>query len=244
VPESYALTISTVSPAEARKNGGYDLLDKIWKRRLNAKVIAWGDSEIRFNLYLSKKPKITKTGDISLAGIKMRSTETYRPIILGLGGTPVAMPASGIYTGMQRGVVDGFGFPAVGVKPLGVVPALKYRIDPPFYRLQNLLLVNADVWKKLPSPAKALIEKVGLEYERTSNEFMFAETKKERAELAKYKVQTITLKGAAAQRYLDKTIDPLLAKLKKTSSEYLDDLLDKLQTPENAKRLKARLAIL
>lgn len=145
VPEAYALTISSVTPAEARKNGGYALLDKIWMKRLNAKVIAWGDSEIRYNLYMTKKPNITKTGDIDLPGIKMRSTGTYRPIILGLGGTPVAMPASEIYTGLQRGVVNGFGFPAVGVKPLGVVPVLKYRINPPFYRLQNLLLVNADV---------------------------------------------------------------------------------------------------
>ncbi len=120
VPEGYAILVSNMGAKGLRASGGFALLDKAHQKKANAKLLAWGESDGAFNTYLAKKPTMLKDGQVSLKGFKMRSTATYRPLFEFLGATPVGMKSSEIYTGLQRGVMQGFGSPSSGLVRIGV----------------------------------------------------------------------------------------------------------------------------
>lgn len=203
-PQSLSLMATTHTPAEVRANGGFDIIQDVWTSKLNAKIIAWGESGAQFHLYLVKEPGRHADGTLDLTGFKIRSTGAYRALINALGGAPVQMPVSDVYTALQRGVVDGFGWPTVGLGALGLAKAVKYRIDPPFYHLANLLLVNRDKWNSLPKAAQDLLLKVGAEYETASIQRMHDRAKADEAVVLKAGVKVITLEGKAADDYLAK----------------------------------------
>lgn len=201
VPEGFAFVGSNRTADEVRANGGFEMLDKIWNSKLNAKLLAWGEPGSKFALYLTEKPNVTAEG-VSLKGLKLRSTGTYTPMITALDGVPVAMGASEIYTSLSRGVIQGFGWGDSNVVPLGVKGLVKYRIDPPFYTNNDLVIVNLDKWKSLPKEAQDILTKAAIEYERDSVAFMKALVEKDEAEMKGAGMQIIDLTGDARKKYL------------------------------------------
>jgi TRAP-type transport system periplasmic protein len=202
VPHGLAMMATNRNPAEVRANGGFALLEPQWRKRLNAKILAWAESGAQFHLYMVHAPKQKADGSIDLTGVKMRTTGAYRPLLNALGATPVAISAGETFTGLQRGVVEGFGWPTVGLNAMGLAKAVKYRIDPPFYHLANLVLINLDKWKRLPKPAQALLIKVGAEYETASIKTMLDAAKIDAEAVQKSGVKVFKLEGAAAKKYL------------------------------------------
>ena len=200
-PQSPGLMATNLTPADIRANGGFDIIQGVWKKKLNAKIVAWGESGAQFHLYTVKKPPL-KNGKLDLTGFKMRSTGAYRPLLEALGASPVQMPVGDVYTALQRGVVDGFGWPTVGLKALGLAKVVKYRIDPPFYHLANLVLVNENKWNSLPKAAQDVLLKVGAEYELSSSKRMQAGAADDEAAIKAEGVQIFKLEGAAADAYL------------------------------------------
>ena len=100
---------------EYRKNGAFAALEPNWEKKLNSKIIAIGETSAQFYLYLTKKPTLRPDGVIDIKGWKIRTTGAYRPLVEALGATPVQITNAGeVYTALERGVVDGFGWPTVG----------------------------------------------------------------------------------------------------------------------------------
>ena len=66
-----------------------------------------------------------------------------------IGATPIRMKVSEILTGMDRGLIQGMGWPEYGMTALGLGRVIKYRLDPTYYRGNILTLVNGDAWKKM-----------------------------------------------------------------------------------------------
>lgn len=201
VPEGFAIHAAKKSPAEIRKNGGLDLLNSIWAKKLNARILSWAISETRFNIYLSKKPIIGADGMVSLKGMKIRTSPTYRPLLTGLGAVTVRMKVSELYTALQRGVVQGTGWPNVGISKLGLGKLMKYRIEPSFYRANHLVLINLDRWKALPKAARAILGKEGEAFETSSVAYMAAQTVEDEKALKAQGLQSIRLTGAAEKKY-------------------------------------------
>ena len=217
VPEGYALTLATRTAQQVRQNGGWAMLEKIWEQKANAKLLAWGESGTQYNTYLAEKPSFTPEGNLSLKGFKMRVTGTYRPLFTALGARGVGIKATEVYTAIQRGVVQGFGWPDVGIVALGLAKVVKYRIDPPFYRSNNTVTVNLDTWKKLPEAAKKVLKEVALEYEKKAVEFMVGYTKTDQKALIDAGMQVIDLKDGARKHYIDSANVAVWDRLKKQS---------------------------
>ncbi len=55
MPEADILKLSETSAAEQRKNGGYDLINKIWAEKANMRYLAKVVEFTPFHLYLNKK---------------------------------------------------------------------------------------------------------------------------------------------------------------------------------------------
>lgn len=219
VPEANLVVVSERTPGELRQNGGFALLDEAHQQKMNAKLLAWGDSGGAFNTYLSQKPPMTASGDINLKGFKLRSTATYRPLFEFLGATPINMPSGDIYTGLQRGVIEGFGSPSSGLVALGVKGHVKYRVDPAYYRINNFVLMNLDRWKALPQAAKDLLDRVGASYEVESSKFYLAAAAEDEKELKAAGMEVIKLEGTAAKKYLAAANDGMIARITKMAGE-------------------------
>ncbi len=203
VPEGYALTLSQKTPAELRANGGFALLRRIWAKKAGAWLLAWGESATRHNTYLGVKPGRTPDGKITLKGIRMRVTGSYRPLFTALQAQTVGIKPIEIAPSMRSGAVDGFGWPDVGLAALGAVKVVKFRIDPGFYRSNMSVIVNLKKWNELSKDVKAALEREAVRYERDSIAYMNALRDKDEKALMDGGMRIIKLEGEAAKHYLN-----------------------------------------
>lgn len=204
VPQGATMMATNLSVADYRANGAVDLLAPNWEKKLNAKILAIGETAAQFYLYLIEKPKLRPDGVIDLKGVKIRTTGAYRPLIEALGATPVQITNAGeVYTALERGLVGGFGWPTVGLASQKLAGLVKFRVDPPFYHLANVLLVNLDKWKSMPKPAQDLVMSVAADYERASTENMLQAAKIDEEAVKKAGIQPFKMDAKGTKKYLD-----------------------------------------
>lgn len=77
VPETFALMASRHPVGTLWENGAFDLLQPVWQAKLNARILAWGESNLPMHIWTQFEPKLTDKGP-DLTGKKIRSTATYR----------------------------------------------------------------------------------------------------------------------------------------------------------------------
>jgi len=212
--EIEALVGGNAAPWEARANGGFDMINDIHKKKMNAHILAWVEYGPRFNFYLKNQPKTRPDGLPDLTGMKLRGAPAYREFMAALGGTFVNMAAPEVYTGLERGTVDGFAWPQVGVMDYGWDKFVKYKLMPTFFNLDIVVNVNLDTWKKLSQASRDKLQATAIAWEKESAEFWTKEAAKEQAELAKRGVQDFTLAPAAGKAYVKLASDSVWARMK------------------------------
>ncbi|MCB5364105.1 TRAP transporter substrate-binding protein DctP [Pusillimonas sp. CC-YST705] len=144
VPEALALSFTPLSMKELRDNGGFELMDKILREKGNMVWLGRTTEGLKYHIWTTKKPT-----DGSFSGMKLRSVPIYRAFFQSLGANPLQVPPGEVYTALERGVVDGYGWPSVGIFDLGWQEKTKYLIDPGFYNVEVSLFVNQNTWNKL-----------------------------------------------------------------------------------------------
>jgi len=235
VPEGYALLASNQGPRVLRTNGGWELLQKIYAEKAGAHLLSWGANMTSYNMYLWKEPKFRADGVPDLTGYKMRATGTYRPLFRALGATTINVPSSEVITAIQRGTVDGFGFTDVSVPAIGLHKVIKYRVQPNFYQTNTVETINLDTWKSLTQAQKDLLNRVAVEFEVTSVQYIEAERLREEEIIKKEGIKDIVLKGAAAEKYLEIAHGEIWKELK-SRSKYHDQLRPLLYKPGQPNR--------
>ena len=216
VPEALAVAGASVNALEARRNGGIDALNAIWAKRNDARILAWGISETRYNLYLTAPPKIT-SDMVTFEGVKIRSSPLYKHLLEAVHATPIAIAAPEFYTAMERGLVQGSGWPSVGLAGTGVAKFMKYRLDPPFYRANHMIIMNLNKWKALTAQQRAALQKVALDYEKQSIDFVGRTARAEEDTLKKGGMKIIALSGKAREYYETRGNDNLWKIVEKRS---------------------------
>src|SRR3954465_14719038 len=131
MPEADILKLSETSAAEQRKNGGYDLINKIWAEKGNMRYLAKAVEFTPFHLYINKK--IDKP---DLTGLKLRITPVYRDFFQALGASVMTTAPGEVYTALERGVIAGYGWPLAPLFHLNLTHKTKYRVDPGFYNAE------------------------------------------------------------------------------------------------------------
>lgn len=225
MPEGDAHKLARNSTAEQRKNGAWEYFNKLHNEKVNAWYLAKQHANIPFHIYLNKPP----ANGMDMTGLKLRANPVYRDFFTALGASTVIIPPGEIYTALERGVVDGYGWPTVGIFDLGWHERTKYRIDPPFYAVDVTVLVNLNKWKSLTPPQQAALNEAALWLEGLDRE-NDANMKAELERQAKAGVQTVKLADADAKRYLDRAYQvgwENLAKISPVHAPKLRALLDK-----------------
>src|SRR5512144_1023225 len=196
MPEADAWKLTEHPMAELRKNGGYDAMAALYAQKMNAIFLARLVDNNPFHLYLNKP--IDKA---DLSGLKLRITPVYRDFFQALGATVVQTAPGEVYTALERGVVDGYGWPITGVFDLGWNEKTKYRVDPGFYTAEVSVLVNKATWDKLNDAQRAVLRKAADLGESEAWAEFATENAKDTKRQADAGIQTIKFDGADAQAY-------------------------------------------
>lgn len=198
MPVSSAMDVSLLTPAEEREQGIYDRWRELYEEQLNAVYLG------RFLYYPHHLWTTFEVDDLDdFAGRTFRTSPAQRPLVEALSGSAVVLPPGEIHTALERGVVDGFGWPSVGVIDLGVAELTSHRVDPGFYGGSGPILMNADTFYALPEAAQEQMLAIGAELEETIVKHFIQLTVKEGERLAtEFGVTPIELDPEAAEEYL------------------------------------------
>src|ERR671919_2275282 len=214
MPEADALKLTQVPATELRKSGGTELINRIWNEKANMQYLGRVIDFTPFHLYLTKK--IDKP---DLSGLKLRITPVYREFFQALGATVVQTPPGEVYTALERGVVDGYGWPINGIFDFNWHEKTKFRVDPGFYSAEVSLVMNLDKWKALNAKQRELLTKHVLELEAQNDSWK----KVNEDDIRKQQqagIQVIKFDPATEKQYYDKAYEVGWAGAIKASPTY------------------------
>jgi TRAP-type C4-dicarboxylate transport system substrate-binding protein len=216
MPEAEAQGLSELSAWEERKSGLFELWSEIFEKRVNAKYIGRLHSNINFHVFCNRR--IDKVAD--LKGLKIRVMPLYIPFLKALGASPVTMPPPEIYTAMERGVVEGFMWPRVGMISWGLQEVTKFMIVPGVFQMEPATMINLDRWKKIPKDLQDLLLDVIQEYEYigTMRNYMLVEKEERVREKAGMKI--IQLPPEEAEKFVKTAYDMTWEEILKAAPEY------------------------
>jgi len=216
MPEAEAQGLSELSAWEERKSGLFELWSEIFEKRVNAKYLGRLHSNVTFNVFCNRR--MEKVTDFK--GLKIRVMPLYIPFMKALGASPVTMPPTDIYTAMERGVVDGFMWPRVGMISWGLQEVTKFMIVPGVFQMEPATMVNLDRWKKIPKDLQDLLLEVIQDYEYigTMRNYMILEKEERVREKAGMKI--IQLPPGEAEKFVKTAYDMTWEEVIKAAPEY------------------------
>ncbi len=198
LPEAPVLRFSDHTFAALRTNGGIDYMQKL----MHAKGIHFLGRHHdfgAFHLWLSKpidKPDLT--------GLHLRVSPVYTAFFKSLGATVQRSNIAQVYTYMENGTVQGYGWPALGWVP-SWAKVTKYRVEPGFYHAALHTLVNLKKWKSLTAAQQGVLNSVVTTIEakaETITPGFQAALKKQHEWTASQGMKTITFEGADRKKWL------------------------------------------
>jgi TRAP-type transport system periplasmic protein len=157
--EGDAQILSDMTLAEQRKSGAYAMLSGIAGERINALYLTTYGIGVPFHLYVTKDMAVAKPEDLN--GLRFRGQPNYNAIFkhYGIAGVNIAAPE--VYTALERGTVQGYGWPLWGINDFGWEKLTRMRVDPGFYNVVNTVLMNKSKYEQLtPAQRKVLDDAV------------------------------------------------------------------------------------
>src|SRR3954465_5030782 len=198
MPEADGFKLIAKPMSEQRQNGTWDYINQLHNQKLNAYYLARQFHNVPFHIYLNKKPD-----RLDFSGLKIRVTPVYKDIVEALGGTAITTAPGEVYTALERGVVDGYGWPVSGIFDLGWEKVTKFRLEPGFYAVEVNVLVNLDSWKALNDAQRKVLTDAAAWLEGLDAENV-AVVASEREKQAKAGIQSIDFGPEESKKFLEK----------------------------------------
>jgi len=214
VPEIDAMVASRVTPTEVRANGGAELMDQAHQKRFNVKHLGWIDGGVQFHIYMSEEPKFGEDGILDLTGVKLRDNPIYHAFFEALNATTASMPATEVYSALEKGVVDSAAWTSIGLMDLKWDEFLKYRVDPQFYNTDLGVIMNLDSWNGLSPESQKIIMDVMVEWEEKSQQAREQDRIREAEELQARGVTFVPHAPEAGDAYVQLAEDAAWARMK------------------------------
>ena len=213
MPEADFLKLTQIPIAEQRKNGAYDAINRVWNEKGNMQYLGRVVENQPFHIYTNKK--IDKP---DLAGQKIRITPVYRDFFQALNANVITTPPGEVYTALERGVVDGYGWPIGGIFDLNWHEKTKFRVDPGFYDAEVSLIMNLPAYRKLSEAQRTFLNRQVLALE-AENTFWVKFAADETARQAKAGIATIAFDAATGKAFRDRAYEIGWASAAKQSPE-------------------------
>lgn len=198
LPVGDALKLMTKPPEERRKNGAWALLNKLHNEKVNAWYLTTWGYGVPFHLYLRDR----QMKNLSLKGFKIRTTPVYRAFFRALGADLIQTKPADVYTMLERGAVDGYGWPVWDIKSFGWDKVTKYRVDPGFYQTASAIIMNLDKWKSLSKKAQDFLMAEAIKFQADFPKNAPELNKWHREQQRKAGVQVQKLSDEEAKKYI------------------------------------------
>jgi TRAP-type C4-dicarboxylate transport system substrate-binding protein len=118
-----------------------------------------------------------------------------------MGAVNVMIPAAEIFTALDRGLVDGAAWPGLGAIDIGIERQIAYRIDPPIWQFDNVLLVSGRRWRAMSGDQRSALRRVVEDWEPVAYARFDALAANERQAVENAGVMPFALTGGDADRY-------------------------------------------
>ena len=187
--------LAKIDPVEQRKNGAWAYLNRVHNEKMNAQYLTHVGYGVSFFIY-TKEPG--KNGRFD--GFRMRTAPIYDTFFKGLGAVTTKMPPPAVYTALERGTVDGYGWPLWGVTDFGWHKYTKYRYGPGFFNVVVNILVNLDKWKAMTNDQRACLTDMAKWLEGVFPDWRKAENARYTIEQNKAKIKYVDLGAAHAKK--------------------------------------------
>lgn len=147
-------------PGEERENGLYEIYQQWHREALNVEYLGKVFAGVPFQVFT-----VDPLEEPDLSGRTLRVSSGQAALVEGLGGEVVNLPASEVYTALERGTVDGFGWASVGVAANSWQDVVGYQIQPLFGEATIPVLINADTWDGLEEVTQQALRDTIIEVE-------------------------------------------------------------------------------
>lgn len=218
VPEGMALNFTNLRMDALRKNGAIDYLNAIYNEK-GLHYLGRTAEGLGYHIYTNKR-----FDKLDLKGQKLRSASVYRDLFAALGVSSLQTAPGEVYTALERGVVDGIGWPLVGIFDLGWHEKLKYRVDPGFYSLEVGMLISSATLAKLTPAQRSFLERqvAAMEAGNWARAKADGEAEVKRMEAAG--IKAITLDPQSQKQFLDLATSTAWEGMKKVSPKHAEKL--------------------
>lgn len=211
--ESDFLKLTQMPIAEQRKNGAFEAINAVWNEKGGMQYLGRFVENQPFHIYLTKR--IDKP---DLTGLKIRITPVYRDFFQALGATVITTAPGEVYTALERGVVDGYGWPIGGIFDLAWHEKTKFRVEPAFYDAEVSVIMNLQSWNKLNPAQRALLTRSIIAFE-AGNTFWNQYAAEESDRQTKAGIQTIRFDEATARAFRERAYEVAWAAAAKQSPD-------------------------
>ena len=145
MPAADTLELIERPPAELRRNGGFDLLDRLHVEAMNARLLAIFGLGARYHIYQRER----RIDRLSYENVKLLAPPTMIALAKKMGASLMQMPAGEIDEALEKGSIEGMIWPAWDVAPYGWAKRLKFRVEPGFNAAAWVILMNRASWDAL-----------------------------------------------------------------------------------------------
>lgn len=186
------------SPMEERELGITDIYDEIHRDQLGITYL--GHTVAGMPQVLLVDTPITEA---NLQGKSLRTSSATSGMVQAMGGVPVDLPGGEVYTALERGVVSGASWAAVGPSSLGLQEVVGYHVAPRFYESMANLVMNENTWENLDQETQQAITETITETEPEIFEHFMNKSVAETREWEDAGVQETTLREEEADRIFE-----------------------------------------
>ncbi len=159
LPAGSVLAYSELSYEEERESGAMDYMNQLHNETLNAQILGRAIGDTSFSIYTAGEVE----GIEDFQGLSTRVSPLYTPFIQALEAQPVEMPAGEIYQALERGVVNAYTWPEFGITELGWEEQTGCKVQPTYWHVDTVTLMNLDRWNELPSDLQELMTNTAIE---------------------------------------------------------------------------------
>jgi TRAP-type C4-dicarboxylate transport system substrate-binding protein len=195
-----ALTIVEALSADVkqvRDSGLFDMLDRHYQKHGLKLVMLPVSPPGAYNIIL--RQPVGPQGDLS--GKKIRGISTYGGVIKMLNGAMTVLPVGDVYTGLEKGLIDGTAWPIIGALDYRWNEVAKYLLRPGFGINYEPLFMNLAAWNALSRADQQLMSDVARKVEDAWTQNATAVWKKEE-ETLRAKGMQVTGMGEAQKQKL------------------------------------------
>ena len=201
LPEALALNYTTLTGRQQREQGVWEAINKMWAEKMNVYYLARAVDHTPYHIFLNKK-----IDRLDLKGLRIRVTPIHQDIVVDLGAIAVNLPPGEVFTALERGLIDGYVWPLIGIFDLGWQEKTKFRVEPGFYSTEDSVLINLDKWKGLTKVQQDFLTKQAIWLEGIGDEYIAFNENEKKKQLAAG-VQAITFKGSEASAFQKRALD-------------------------------------